>query len=76
MNKTFEVGKSYYPADAFFDPITVIKRTPKMITVNIKGVTWRMRIRTFANGIEYAVDSTIPKRHRDAGTYSAAWEAN
>ena len=75
MNKRFEVGKAYYPADSAFDPITVVKRTPKMITVSGKGVTWRMRIRTFANGIEYVIDSTIPKRHRDAGTYLAAWEA-
>lgn len=74
MNKTFEVGKSYEAADIGFDPITVIRRTPKTITVSNGSATWRMRIRAFANGIEYAIDSTLPPRHRDKGTYSAAWE--
>lgn len=76
MNKTFEVGKSYEPADRCFDPITILKRTPQTITVSNGSTAWRMRIRRFANGTEYAADSTIPKRHRDAGTYSAAWEAH
>ena len=29
MERVFEVGKEYYPYDACFDPITVIRRTEK-----------------------------------------------
>ena len=75
MNKTFEVGKTYEAAERLrYDPITVIKRTARMITVTNGQTTWKMRIRAFANGIEYAVDSAEPRRYRDGCTYSAAWE--
>ena len=74
-SRTFEVGKSYYAADSCLDPITVIKRNPKSLTVtnNNGRTTWRMLIRVL-EGVEYVMDSSLPKRYRDRGVYAAAWE--
>ncbi len=71
--KRFEVGKTYYN-DGF--TIEVIKRTEKTITVTdgINGNhTWRMLIRLDADG-EYVIDSTAPKKWRNAYTFRATAE--
>lgn len=74
----FEVGKSYECTDSGFDPITVIRRTPKMIVVkNSSGDQWRMliRVRSGKQGItEYCIDSSYPKGWRHVFEYSAEWE--
>ena len=67
----FEVGKSYYPSDRSYDPITVIRRTPKCIVVrNWSGTTWRMVVRHGKSG-EYVVDSCVPAKWRNEFTYFA-----
>ena len=71
MAKTFEVGKEYFPYDAGFDPIVVLRRTEKTIWVDKDGIKWRMRIKRDAVGNEYAVDSCVPYKWRDAFTYIA-----
>ena len=74
--KAFEVGKSYSPADGAFDPVTVIRRTAKCIVVRDRGGnTWRMIIRTNADGCEWVRDSSVEPRWRDAFIYRADWEA-
>ncbi len=69
--KKFEVGKEYEPYQREFDPIKVIKRTDKTIWVTKDEVTWMMRIKHDANGNEWAADSTVPYKWRDAFTYMA-----
>ena len=54
----FEVGKTYENNDGRFDPVTVISRTPKTVTVTNGPHTWRMKVRTDANGNEYVMDSS------------------
>lgn len=70
--KRFEVGNEYFPYAREYDPITVVRRTEKTIWVRgAAGNTWMMRIRKDANGNEYATDSTVPTRWREAFTYEA-----
>ena len=69
--KRFEVGETYRPCAFEFDPITVLKRTAKTIWADNGQTTWRMRIRQDADGNEYAVDSAVPPKWRDAFTYRA-----
>lgn len=69
--KRFEVGKQYEPYQAEFEAVTVIRRTKKTIWVKHSQPVWSMRIKTDADGNEYAVDSTVPKKWRDAFTYTA-----
>ena len=72
----FEVGKSYEPNDPGFDPVTVVKRTEKMIQIkNDRGTTWRMRIRVDEDGNEYVADSSVPKGWRHMLTYQAKYIA-
>ena len=71
MGRVFEVGKSYEPYADEFDPITIIRRTDKMIWVDNGQIQWKMRVRMDANGNEYAVDSSVPLSWRDAFTYTA-----
>ena len=69
--KRFEVGRSYRPYAFEFDPITVLRRTEKTIWVDNGQTKWRMRVQQDADGNEFVVDSAVPKRWRDAFTYSA-----
>lgn len=71
MGRVFEVGKSYEPYAYEFDPVTVIRRTDKMIWVDNGQIQWKMRVRVDADGNEYAVDSSVPLNWRDAFTYTA-----
>ena len=72
MAEKFEVGKSYYPNDRAYDPVHVLKRTPKCIVVRGgSGNVWRMLVRTDADGNEYATDSTAPLHWRYALSYCA-----
>lgn len=74
MERVFEVGKEYYPYDACFDPITVIRRTEKTIWVQNKyrdESKWMMRIKKDIHGNEFATDSTVPMKWRTAFTYQA-----
>ena len=77
--KKFEVGKMYENADRGFDPIEIIRRTAKTVTVkhyysDHTWHTWRMLIRIDKDGNEYLVDSTLPKSWRNLLPYSAKWE--
>lgn len=66
-----EVGKSYRPTDAGFDPITIIKRTNKCVFVRgSAGNEWRMTIKNDGER-EYVTDSCVPARWRYAFTYFA-----
>lgn len=70
--KEFVVGKSYYPGDRSYDPITVIRRTPKCIVVRGGiGNEWRMVIKHDHDGTEIVVDSSVPSRWRGSFMYCA-----
>lgn len=73
MARKFEVGKFYEPYGSEFQPILITRRTDKTIWVQNEdgGCAWRMRIKHDNDGNEYAVDSVLPKKWRDAFTYSA-----
>lgn len=73
MTYKFETGCVYTAYARDFEPIRVIRRTEKTITVEgvEVGSKWMMRIKTDADGNEYAVDSKVPLRWRTAFTYSA-----
>ena len=73
MTYKFEVGSVYTPYAREFEPMRIVGRTEKTITVESVegGVQWKMRVRTDDNGNEYAVDSKVPQRWRTAFTYSA-----
>ena len=72
--KKFEVGHYYLCHDSGFDPIKVMRRTEKTIFVTNGGAKWRMRIRVDADGNEYVIDSSNPKRYRDIFRYNATRE--
>ena len=55
----FEVGKTYDWADNGLDPITVLRRTAKTITVTNGTCTWRMLIHHDEDGMEYVRDSSM-----------------
>lgn len=72
--KKFEVGKEYEPYQTELGPVRVIRRTEKTIWVEkvlSYGASWSMRIRIDADGNEYAIDTIVPKKWRDACTYMA-----
>lgn len=69
----FEVGKTYDWADPCFDPITVLKRTDKTITVTNGTNTWRMLLRHDSDGSEYVCDSTMGKGHHIQFTSRPTW---
>ena len=71
MATSFEVGKSYGASEIGFDPIMILKRSPKTLLVTNGQTTWRMRIRKDADGSELLIDSTMPERHRI--TYHSKW---
>lgn len=71
MSKFFEVGMSYRANDSRYDPITVLRRTPKCIVVSNGTNTWRMRVHIDDDENEYAMDSSIPTKWRDTMTFSA-----
>ena len=70
--KCFEVGKTYAAADCSFDPITVIRRTPKCIVVRGGkwGNEWRMKVR-MDDKSEWVQDSCVTPKWRGAFTYRA-----
>ena len=74
MAKRFEVGKTYEWYQREYGAITVLRRTEKSITVTNGGSNWRMTIRKDSDESEFVVDSTVPKKWRDAFTCSARWE--
>ena len=76
MEKKFEIGKTYDAYQREFGNITILKRSEKSIWVrNNTGIEWRMRIKKDNLGNEFAVDSLVPRKWRDAFTYSALDEA-
>ena len=68
----FEVGKSYRWADPGPDPITVLHRTEKTITVTNGVNTWRMLVRTDEHG-EYVRDSSMGRNTYNMFTSRAIW---
>jgi hypothetical protein len=71
MARVFKVGKEYEAYQREFGSITVLRRTDKTIWVTNGSTHWSMRIKKTDDGSEYAVDSTVPRRWRDAFTYDA-----
>ena len=72
MSAKFVVGGEYYPADIGFDPVKVVRRTEKYIFVcGSSGNTWRMLVRIDEHGVEYARDSSYPKRWQASFVYRA-----
>ena len=76
MPSKFEPGKTYRWYAGEYDPITVLKRTEKTITVRRlwSDITWRMLIHHDAEGNEIVTDSYMPRRYRDCFTCSAKGE--
>ena len=76
MAHRFEEGCVYEPYANEFENIRVIRRTAKTITVEgTEGdVRWMMRVKTDEDGNEYAVDSKVPTKWREAFTYKAEWK--
>jgi hypothetical protein len=77
--KRFEVGKKYKAIDPGLDPIEVIKRSEKCITVrDVMGNEWRMKIREGEgeNGcrFEFAIDNSAWRKWHDMFTYTATLE--
>ena len=74
--KRFEIGKWYRANDCAFEPIQIIRRTPKCVVVkNWFGVEWRMVVKE-DDKCEYVTDSTVPQKWRPAFTYCADNEAD
>lgn len=69
--RVFMVGKKYEPYQADLGTMRVVRRTDKTIWCEKDFVQWRMKIRTDANGNEYAVETSVPTTWRDAFTYYA-----
>ena len=73
--KQFQVDHFYLANESSFGGVTVERRTDRTIfVVNHNGVKFRMRIKVYKNGNEYAVDSSVPKKWRIAFTYEANHE--
>ena len=70
----FEVGKSYEWNDPGLEPISVLKRTERMIKVTNSFGPWRMLIRHDIDGDEMVIDSSVPEPFRGAFTCNARWE--
>lgn len=70
----FEVGKTYGWADSGYDPIRVLNRTSKTITVTNGTATWRMLLRVNEVGDEYVIDSSVPVSYRGLFTCNSRWE--
>lgn len=71
MARQFEVGKEYEAFQAEYGSVKVIRRTEKTIWVEKDMVKWSMRIKKDVGGNEYAIDSKVPNKWRDAFTYLA-----
>ena len=74
--KQFIVGHEYGAVDTAVPPITVIKRTDKTITVVSEMYTSpkRMKIKKWANGNEFATDTTVPYSWQECYTYSTEYD--
>lgn len=66
----FEVGSAYQAYQAEYGAVTVLRRTDKTIWVKSDdGIEWSMRVKHDKEGNEYAVDTSVPSRWREAFTY-------
>ena len=71
----FEVGKSYECVDLSFDPLKIVSRTEKFVTVCNGSNTWRTKIRKDDFGNEYVVDTSMPKSCWECTfKWSSIWE--
>lgn len=70
----FETGKTYGWCAGEYDPIKILRRTQKSVVVTNGSSTWRMIIKIDADGNEFVVDSSVPKRWQSSFTCSAQWE--
>ena len=73
MATVFEIGKSYEASDPGLDPIRILKRTDKTVTVYNGHTSWMMRVKLDKHGNEFVVDSTVGQRVRDSYLYSSKW---
>lgn len=69
--KQFKVGAGYEPYQTEYGAVKVIRRTEKTIWCDNGQTVFRMKVRKDINGNEYAIDSTVPAKWRDAFTYEA-----
>ena len=75
MKMKFEIGHEYEANDPGLGEIKVIGRTAQFIKVqNAFGNRFRMKVREDEDGVEYAFDSSVGNRWREAATYKAIWE--
>lgn len=71
MSRKFVVNREYSPYQSEYEPIIIMRRTEKTIWVSNRSCAWLMRIKRDKDGNEFAVDSSVPKKWRDAFTYFA-----
>ena len=69
----FEVGKSYEASDPGLDPVRIINRTDKTVTVYNGHTSWMMRIKVDSRGDEFVQDSSVGRRVRDEYLWNARW---
>ena len=67
----FEIAKIYAGGETGAEPITVLNRTAKTVTVTNRFDTWTMRVRHDDEGNEVLIDSTVKARYRKAFTFSS-----
>ena len=72
--KKFKIGGDYRATDPMVPNITVTGRSKRYIHVYNYGGCWRMLIRHDPFGNEYVIDSSVPKKLREAYTFKAALE--
>ena len=73
MTARFEEGCTYWAEDTGFGPITVLKRTKKMIFVTNGKYEWRMKIREDERG-EYAYEHTFDRDWTWAVSFRACYK--
>lgn len=70
--KKFVVGEIYEAYQREYGNIKILRRSDKSIWVrNDNGIEWMMRIKKDADGNEFAIDSLVPRKWREAFTYTA-----
>ena len=74
MGKKFEVGKWYECANFHLNPVKVIGRKKKTVTVYDGKDTWNARARLDKDGDEFIQKTEVRLAIKGIETYSSAWE--
>ena len=72
-DQSFEVGMTYEAYDSGINPIRILRRTKKTVWVDNGQSKWCMRVMVDVDGNEFVADSTVPRKWKEAFTYSAKW---